>query len=113
MFASPCLLRATSRSSPTPKRFQTGLFDGRTRQSGNAVGETFNNKTRRTWQPNTQTKHLWSEALGTKLKLKVSVGAMRTIDKVGGLDSYLFRMKPERLGEKGIQLRQLVRWLYF
>lgn len=33
---------------------------------------------------------------------------MRTIDKVGGLDAYLFRMKPERLGQKGMELRQRV-----
>ncbi|GAA6027508.1 hypothetical protein JCM8097_007897 [Rhodosporidiobolus ruineniae] len=102
------LLRATSRASALPKRFQTALVDGRTRMSGNSVGETFNNKTRRTWLPNVQLKNVWSEALGKNLKLKVTTGALRTIDKVGGLDAYLFRMRPERLGEKGMQLRQLV-----
>ncbi|GAA5891262.1 hypothetical protein JCM5296_006880 [Sporobolomyces johnsonii] len=102
------LLKNTSRAARNPKRIQTGLYDGRSIQSGNNVGETFNNKTRRTWLPNVQLKNLWSEALGRKLKLKVTTGALRTIDKVGGLDSYLFRMKPDRLGEKGMQLRQMV-----
>lgn len=55
-----------------------------------------------------QGKSLYSEALGKKLRLKVTAGALRTIDKVGGLDAYLFRMKPDRLGEKGIALRKLV-----
>lgn len=109
MFPTLPLLRATSRSARNPKRIQTGLYDGRSIQSGNAVGETFNNKTRRNWLPNIQSKAVWSEALGQKLRLKVTVGALRTIDKVGGLDAYLFRMKPDRLGEKGLKLRQMVR----
>lgn len=111
MFPSPALFRATSRSALNPKRFQTGLYDGRSLQSGNAIGETYNSKTRRTWLPNRQSKVLYSEALGRKLKLTVTVGAMRTIDKVGGLDAYLFRMKPDRLGEKGMQLRDQVHFL--
>ncbi|GAA6059278.1 hypothetical protein JCM10212_006671 [Sporobolomyces blumeae] len=102
------LFKNTSRSALNPKRLQTGLYDGRSIQSGNNVGETFNNKTRRTWLPNVHSKNLWSEALGKKLRLKVTAGALRTIDKVGGLDAYLFRMKPERLGEKGMALRQAV-----
>jgi large subunit ribosomal protein L28 len=102
-------LRATSRSAVNAKRIQAGLYDGRAIQSGNSVGETFNNKTRRTWLPNVHQKRLWSEALGTNLRLKVTAGALRTIDKVGGLDAYLFRMRPERLGEKGMLLRQMVR----
>ncbi|BGP55211.1 hypothetical protein JCM8202_003785 [Rhodotorula sphaerocarpa] len=105
--SAPCL-KATSRSALNAKRRQTGLYDGRTIQSGNNVGETFNNKTRRTWLPNVHPKRLWSEALGTNLRLKVTSGALRTIDKVGGLDAYLFRMRPERLGEKGMALRQMV-----
>lgn len=80
--------------------------------SGNAVGETFSNKTRRTWLPNVQTKAVWSEALGKTLRLKVTAGALRTIDKVGGLDAYLFRMKPDRLGEKGLVLRTMVSRLF-
>lgn len=102
------LLRATSRSSLLPKRLQTGLYDGRSLQSGNQLGETYGNKTRRNWLPNKQTKTLFSEALGEKLKLRVTTGALRSIDKAGGLDGYLFRMKPDRLGKKGMELRELV-----
>ncbi|GAA6007833.1 hypothetical protein JCM10207_004892 [Rhodosporidiobolus poonsookiae] len=108
MRPSALLFRATSRSSTIYKRKDTGLYDGRTLQSGNNVGETFNNKTRRTWLPNVQLKSVWSEALGRKLRLKVTTGALRTIDKVGGLDAYLFRMRPERLGERGLELRSMV-----
>ncbi|GAA5825542.1 hypothetical protein JCM11251_000278 [Rhodosporidiobolus azoricus] len=102
------LFKNTSRSHTLYKRLQQGLYDGRSRQSGNNVGETFNNKTRRSWLPNVQHKNVWSEALGKNLRLKVTTGALRTIDKCGGLDAYLFRMTPERLGDKGMQLRQMV-----
>lgn len=102
------VLRATSRSARNAKRLQTGLYDGRSIQSGNAIGETFNSKTRRTWAPNVQTKTVWSEAMNKGVKLRVTTGALRTMDKVGGLDQYLFRMRPERLGDKGMQLRQMV-----
>ncbi|KAM0747112.1 hypothetical protein T439DRAFT_329355 [Meredithblackwellia eburnea MCA 4105] len=103
------VLRSTSRSSSIPKRFQTGLYDARTRQTGSAVGETFSNKTRRTWLPNVQTKKVWSEALGRDLKLTVTAGTLRTIDKCGGVDSYLFRMGRERVGQLGLDLRELIK----
>jgi large subunit ribosomal protein L28 len=102
------LLRATSRSALNPKRLQKGLYDGRSIQSGNAIGETYNSKTRRVWLPNRQTKTVFSEALGVGLKLTMTTGAMRTMDKSGGLDAYLFRMMPERLGAKGMALRTQV-----
>ena len=111
MRPSLSLLKNTSRSALNYKRSQSGLYDGRSIQSGNNVGETFNNKTRRRWLPNVHSKRVWSEALGRALALKVTAGALRTIDKVGGLDNYLFRMRPERLGEKGMELRQMVRTL--
>ncbi|GAA5885582.1 hypothetical protein JCM6882_007481 [Rhodosporidiobolus microsporus] len=103
------LCKNTSRSHTLYKRLQEGLYDGRSRQSGNNVGETFNNKTRRSWLPNVQQKNVYSEALGRSLRLKVTTGALRTIDKCGGLDAYLFRMTPERLGDRGMQLRQMVK----
>lgn len=109
MIPTLTLLRATSRSALNPKRLQTGLYDGRSIQSGNQIGETYNSKTRRVWLPNRQTTSLYSEALGKKLKLVVTAGTLRTIDKVGGLDAYVFRMSPERLGLKGMDLRRMVR----
>ncbi|GAA5848529.1 hypothetical protein JCM9279_006593 [Rhodotorula babjevae] len=108
MRPSLALLKNTSRSALNYKRAQAGLYDGRSIQSGNNVGETFNNKTRRRWLPNVHSKRVFSEALGRSLALKVTAGALRTIDKVGGLDNYLFRMRPDRLGDKGLELRQMV-----
>ncbi|KAK4056888.1 hypothetical protein OIO90_002138 [Microbotryomycetes sp. JL221] len=109
MHLTNVLQRATSRSARNAKRIQTGLYDGRSIQSGNQIGETFNSKTRRNWLPNVQTKTLFSEALNKKLRLRVTTSALRTIDKMGGLDAYLFRVKDDRLGDKGLQLRQWVK----
>ncbi|KAM0787556.1 hypothetical protein ACM66B_003626 [Microbotryomycetes sp. NB124-2] len=109
MWPTSVLWKATSRSARNAKRLQTGLYDGRSIQSGNQIGETFNSKTRRRWLPNVQTKSLFSEALGHKIKLRVTTGALRTIDKMGGLDSYLFRVKDDRLGQRGLELRQMVK----
>ncbi|KAK4051203.1 hypothetical protein OIV83_003025 [Microbotryomycetes sp. JL201] len=109
MWPTSVLWKATSRSARNAKRLQTGLYDGRSIQSGNQIGETFNSKTRRRWLPNVQTKTLFSEALGERIKLRVTTGALRTIDKMGGLDSYLFRVKDDRLGQRGLELRQLVK----
>ncbi len=46
-----------------------------------------------------QVKTYFSELLGESLKLNVTTGAMRTIDKKFGLDNYLLKTKPKHLGE--------------
>jgi hypothetical protein len=51
---------------------------------------------------------VYSPALGRKLKMKMTAAAMRTIDKCGGVDHYLFRMKPEIIGRRGMELREEV-----
>ena len=77
--------------------------------SGNNVGEVYGKRSRRSWRPNAQVKAVFSHALGRFLRIRMTAGTLRTIDKVGGLDQYLFRMKPERLGQFGMQLREVVR----
>jgi ribosomal protein L28 len=66
------------------------------------VGKTL---TKVTFKPNVTRRRIFSVALGEKLRLRVTHAALRTIDKCGGLDNYLFRTKPEKLGMKGMQLR--------
>lgn len=87
------------------KRSQRGLYNGRTIQSGHNVPKS-RQKTARTWQPNIQNKRLWSETLGHWIKAKVSTSALRTIDKLGGLDRYLANAKGQVLGEWGTRLRE-------
>lgn len=63
------------------KRSQLGLFHGKTKQYGNNVPFS-KTKTRRTWLPNIQTKRLFSDALGEKVRVKLSMRALKTIRKV-------------------------------
>ena len=48
---------------------------------------------------NSQRKRLYSEALDTQLQFNVTSHALRCIDKAGGLDNYLVKMKPAQLGD--------------
>lgn len=61
------------------------------------------------WKPNVQWVRLWSDALETRLRLKVTTKALKVIDKRGGLDNYLIHTRPSLLGAgKAQELRRLV-----
>ncbi|KAI1786228.1 hypothetical protein LXA43DRAFT_75621 [Ganoderma leucocontextum] len=90
------------------KRAQLGLFHGKMKQFGNNVPNS-KQKTRRTWLPNVHNHRLLSETLGQRLRIKVATRALKTINKYGGLDTYLLKTKPELLGWEGMRLRTMVR----
>jgi ribosomal protein L28 len=77
------------------KRSQLGLFHGKTKQYGNNVPFS-KQKTRRTWLPNIQTKRLFSDALGEKVRVKLSMRALKTIRKVCS-PSLLFAYRTDNL----------------
>ena len=56
--------------------------------SGNNVSHA-NNKTRRRFLPNLQSRRLFSETLGESVRLRIAASTLRTIEKRGGLDGYL------------------------
>lgn len=59
-----------------------------------------------------QRKQLYSEALGRRVRVKVSTRVLRTVDKVGGLDNYLVGRRGlggvRELGLEGWRLRWAV-----
>lgn len=55
---------------------------------GNRVSHA-NNKTRHRFMPNLQNVSFLSDALGIKVRVRLSTHAVRTIEKCGGIDSYL------------------------
>lgn len=59
-------------------------------------------KTRRYWRPNVHSKRLWSESLGSFIKIRVTARVLRTVDKCGGLDEYLLGEKAGRIKELGM-----------
>ncbi|CAD6885595.1 unnamed protein product [Tilletia controversa] len=91
----------------TFKRAQRGLYDGKIIQFGNNIPKS-RQKTRRTWLPNVQHQRVFSELLDHHVKMKVTTSALRSIEKAGGLDSYLAKTKDAILGEYGRGLRDMI-----
>ena len=74
---------------------------------GNNVSHA-NNKTKRIYRPNLQHVSLASEILGNSYVLKISMNALRTVDKNGGLDPFLLKAKPDHLSQKALRLKRAI-----
>ena len=75
--------------------------------SGNNVSHA-NNRTKRVFRPNLQTVNLASESLGRVVSLKVSMHALKTIDRKGGLDVFLLKAKDSALSARALRLKKQV-----
>ena len=56
--------------------------------TGNNVSHA-NNKTKRRFIPNLQNVSLYSDKLGKKLRFRIATSTLRTVEKIGGIDSFL------------------------
>lgn len=74
---------------------------------GNHVSHA-NNKTKRVYRPNLQVVSLASEALGHDVRLKISMNALRSVDRSGGLDAFLLKSKDDVLSDKALKLKRLI-----
>lgn len=72
---------------------------GKSVMSGNNVSHA-NNRTRRRFLPNLQATTMESEILGRSLKLRVSTSAIRTVEKHGGIDTFLIQAKNSELADE-------------
>ncbi|CEP03912.1 Large ribosomal subunit protein bL28c [Plasmodiophora brassicae] len=79
-----------------PGRASRALYGGKQKLFGNNVSHS-NRKTRRCWNPNVQNKRFYSDILGHNLRLRVTTHVMRCIDKYGGFDNYILKMKEKHL----------------
>ncbi|KAI9621322.1 hypothetical protein H4Q26_015821 [Puccinia striiformis f. sp. tritici PST-130] len=70
------------------KRGDYGLYDGLGVRAGDQVSKS-KHRTKHTWKPNVQKTALWSEVLSQSLQLRVSTGALKMIDRLGGLDRHV------------------------
>ena len=75
--------------------------------SGNNVSHA-QNKTRRKFLPNVQDTSIFSEALGQKIKLKVSAAGLRTIDHNGGIDAWLANTSASKIDPALRKIRKQV-----
>lgn len=64
--------------------------------SGNNVSHA-NNRTRRRFLPNIQEISFLSDALGTSVRLKVSVQGLRTVEFKGGIDAFVLQTSDSKL----------------
>ena len=67
-----------------------------------------NNKTKRVFRPNLQVISLASDALGNTYKLKISMSALRTVDRTGGLDAFLLKAKDAVLSPRALRLKRQI-----
>ena len=78
---------------------------GKGPMTGNNVSHA-NNRTRRRFLPNLQSTSMQSEILDRKVSLRVSTSAMRTVEKHGGLDSFLLQARNAELAEEAQKLKR-------
>jgi large subunit ribosomal protein L28 len=74
---------------------------------GNNVSHA-NNKTKRVFRPNLQPISLASDALGQTVRLRISMNALRSVDRQGGLDAFLLKAKDGELSVKALRLKRLI-----
>jgi len=78
----------------TSGRSKRGLYHERDIAFGNRVSFA-ENRTRRSWKPNAQTKRLWSRILQCWLRFNMTTRALKCVDKLGGIDEYIL-FTPEK-----------------
>ena len=76
-------------------------------RSGHLVSHA-NNRKKRVFRPNLQTVSLASDTLGESVSLKISMNALRTIDRIGGLDVFLLKARDEALSTKALRLKRQI-----
>ena len=80
---------------------------GKSVMVGNNVSHA-NNKTKRTFRPNLQSVTLMSDTLGSKVRLRLTTHALRTIEHNGGFDSYLLSAGASKLTPETLKLKRQV-----
>ena len=78
---------------------------GKKAMSGNNVSHA-KNRTKRKFLPNLNNVTLTSEVLRKDFQLKVSASALRTIDKVGGLDPFLKKSADNNLSPNAMKIKK-------
>ena len=82
-------------------------ISGKRVMSGNNVSHA-KNKTRRKFIPNLQNVKLFSKILNKFINMKISVRALKTVEKNGGLDEYLTKTSNRVLAPEAIALKKSI-----
>ena len=65
-----------------------------------------NIKTKRRFEVNLVPVKLRSETLGQTFSLRIAAKALRTVDKLGGLDAFLAKAKVENLSDRAAKIKR-------
>ena len=82
-------------------------ISGKKPMSGNNVSHA-NNRTKRRFIPNLQNVKLYSAILQKYINLNITVRTMKTVEKNGGLDSYLIKTSNKNLAYTAIKIKKLI-----
>ena len=82
-------------------------ISGKKPMSGNNVSHA-NNRTRRRFLPNLQSVKLYSGILQKYVNLNITIRTMKTVEKNGGLDSYLINTSNRNLADKAIKIKKQI-----
>ena len=82
-------------------------ISGKKPMSGNNVSHA-NNRTKRRFIPNLQNVKLYSGTLQKYINLNITVRTMKTVEKNGGLDSYLIKTSNRNLADTALKIKKLI-----
>lgn len=80
---------------------------GKAVQYGNNVSHA-NNKTRRRFLPNLSNVTLISDALGQRIRLRISAYGLRSVEHRGGLDAFLMKASETGLSSRAKLLKRQI-----
>ena len=82
-------------------------ISGKKPMSGNNVSHA-NNRTKRRFIPNLQSVKLYSNTLQKYINLNITIRTMKTVEKNGGLDSYLIKTTNRNLTDTAIKIKKQI-----
>ena len=82
-------------------------ISGKKPVSGNNVSHA-NNRTKRRFIPNLQNVKLYSSLLQKHINLNITTRTMKTVEKNGGLDSYLIKTSNRNLADPAIKIKKQI-----
>jgi len=82
-------------------------ISGKKPMSGNNVSHA-NNRTKRRFIPNLQNVKLYSGTLQKYINLNITIRTMKTVEKNGGLDTYLIKTSNKNLADTAIKIKKQI-----
>ena len=82
-------------------------ISGKKPMSGNNVSHA-NNRTKRRFIPNLQNVKLYSGTLQKYINLNITIRTMKSVEKNGGLDSYLIKTSNKNLADTAIKIKKQI-----